>query len=197
MVARPGRVVDHHAPVAIVHDKGLMNLRRGLRAAVVVPVLYAALGGAVGNVAALYAAFGSFAALVFADFQGTPRRKLEGYATLAVVGTGLVVLGSVIADLLIVPAVAIFLVTFAIRFAGCLGGYAVAAGTTLMLAFALAVLSTPVTHIDQRVLGWIVGCVGAAAADARRPHAPPRDRPGPARRPQPDDRHPSAADRTG
>jgi uncharacterized membrane protein YccC len=64
----------------------------------------------------------------------------------------------------VVPAVAIFVVTFAVRFLGCLGGYAIAAGTTLMLAFALAVMSTPVAHVDQRVSGWLLGCAVAAAA---------------------------------
>ncbi len=150
--------------MAIVHDEGLVNLRRGLRAAVVVPVLYAAIGSTVGDVAALYAAFSSFASLVFADFQGTPRRRLEGYGTLAVLGALLVLFGSAVADLPVAPALAIFAVTFGIRYVGCLGGYAIAAGTTLMLAFALAVMTTPVSQVDQRVLGWVLGCVAAVAA---------------------------------
>jgi uncharacterized membrane protein YccC len=163
-VPGPWLVLDHHAPMAIVHDEGLVNLRRGLRAAVVVPVLYATIGSTVGDTAALYAAFSSFAALVFADFQGTPRRRLEGYGTLAVLGALLVLLGSAVAEVPVAPAIAIFAVTFAIRYVGCLGGYAIAAGTTLMLAFALAVMTTPVSQVDQRVLGWVLGCVAAAAA---------------------------------
>jgi uncharacterized membrane protein YccC len=150
--------------MAIVHDPGLVNLRRGLRAAVVVPVLYAAVGAGIGTTASLYAAFSSFAALVFADFQGTPRRRLEGYGVLGAVGGVLVLLGSAVAEVPVAPAVAIFAVTFGIRFVGCLGGYAIAAGTTLMLAFALAVMTTPVVEVDQRLVGWVLGCVVAAAA---------------------------------
>jgi len=150
--------------MAFVHDEGFLNLRKGLRAAVVVPPLYAVLGAAIGPTAALYAAFASFAALVFADFQGTVRRRLEGYATLAVIGTVLILLGSLAAEVPIAPAIAIFVVTFVIRFVGCLGGYAIAAGTTLMLAFSLSVMSTPVTDIDERALGWLLGCAVAAAA---------------------------------
>jgi len=150
--------------VRIVHDPGAVHLRRGLRAAVVVPVLYASLSAGVGATAALYASFASFASLVFADFQGTTRRRLTGYGALAALGSGLILLGSLVADLPALPAVAIFVVTFCIRFVGCLGGYTVAAGTTLMLAFALAVMSTPVTDVDGRVLGWVIGCAAAAAA---------------------------------
>jgi uncharacterized membrane protein YccC len=167
-----GVAVNHHSPMSFVHDAGSLNLRRGLRAGVVVPALYAAAGAAIGPTAALYGAFASFAALVFADFQGTPRRRLEGYATLAGLGTGLVLLGSFAAELPVAPAVAIFVVTFAIRYAGCLGGYAIAAGTTLMLAFALAVMSTPVSEIDQRVVGWLLGCAVAAGASMVAPVLP-------------------------
>jgi uncharacterized membrane protein YccC len=158
------RSLDHHAPVAIVHDDGLVNLRRGLRAAVVVPAIYAAIGAGIGSTAALYASFASFASLVFADFQGSPRRRLQGYGALAVLGVALILFGSLVADLPVAPALAIFAVTFGVRFVGCLGGYAVAAGTTLMLAFALAVMTTPVVAVDQRVIGWVLGCAAAAAA---------------------------------
>ena len=147
----------HHERMHLVHDAGSVNLRKGLRAAVVVPVLYAVLDATVGHTAGLYAAFASFSALVFADFQGSTRRRLEGYAVLAVLGGALIALGSASAEVPVVPAIAIFAVTFAVRFVGCLGGYAVAAGTTLMLAFALAVLSTPVVDVDQRLFGWILG----------------------------------------
>jgi uncharacterized membrane protein YccC len=159
--------------MARVHDDGWRNLRKGLRAAIVVPGLYAVLGGGIGTTAALYGAFASFSALVFADFQGTARRTLEGYAALAGLGAGLILVGSATADVPVAPAVAIFVVTFAIRFAGCLGGYAVAAGTTLMLAFALAVMSTPVVAVDQRVAGWLLGCAAAAVAALVAP-VPPR-----------------------
>lgn len=152
-----------------VHDEGWQNLRKGLRAAVFVPFLYAVLGAAVGPTAALYAAFACFAALVFADFQGSVRRRLEGYAVLLVLGVVLVGVGSAVADVPVVPVVTIFVVTFVVRFVGCLGGYAIAAGSTLMLAFALSVMTTPVTHVDQRILGWVLGCVAAGMASLLAP----------------------------
>lgn len=148
-----------------VDDPGLVHLRRGARAAVVIPLLYAATSAAVGTTAALYASFGAFASMAFADFQGPARRRLEGYGVLAVLGAVLILLGSWVAELpVLVPALTILTVTFAIRFVGCLGGYAIAAGTTLMLAFALAVMTTPVEQVDQRTIGWLLGCAAAAAA---------------------------------
>lgn len=149
----------------IVHDPGLVHLRRGARAAVVVPLLYAGTNATVGTTAALYASFGAFASMAFADFQGPARRRLEGYGVLAVLGAVLILVGSWVAELpVLVPTLTILAVAFAIRFVGCLGGYAIAAGTTLMLAFALAVMTTPVEQVDQRTLGWLLGCAAAAGA---------------------------------
>jgi uncharacterized membrane protein YccC len=165
--------------VRFVHDPGGTNLRKGLRAAIIVPVVYGATGAAVGSTAALYAAFASFASLVFADFQGTARRKVEGYATLAVIGAVLVLVGSASAGRAAVAVAAIATVTFVIRFVGCLGGYAIAAGTTLMLAFALSVMTRPVVELDQRVGGWVLGCIVAGLGALVAPlHRPPvaRDR---------------------
>ena len=56
-----------------MHDPGLQSLRRAARVAIVVPVLFAIfLNGYDNPVAALFAGFGSFAFLGFADFGGPP-----------------------------------------------------------------------------------------------------------------------------
>jgi len=50
------------------------------------------------SAAALYAAFGSFAALVFSDFGGPIPRRFRAYVVLALVGGGLLALGTAVAD---------------------------------------------------------------------------------------------------
>nr|WP_249420090.1 FUSC family protein [Rhabdothermincola salaria] len=147
----------------MVHDPDRLALHKGLRAGLAVPVTYGVVGGAIGGTASLFAAFACFSALVFADFQGPVRRRLGGYGFLLVGGAALVVLAGAVADSLPAAVVTVFVVAFVLRFVGCLGGYATVAGTTLMTAFALAVMATPVEEMDQRVAGWAIGVLVATA----------------------------------
>lgn len=147
--------------VPLVNDPDHTALRKGLRAGIAVPTTYAVVGATVGGTASLFAAFACFSALVFADFQGPVKRRVRGYAALLVGGALLVLLAGAVADDLAAAAVTVFVVAFVLRFVGCLGGYAVVAGSTLMTGFALAVMATPVTEVDQRIGGWVIGTVVA------------------------------------
>jgi hypothetical protein len=61
-----------------IHDPGRVSLRRGLRAAVLVPLLLAGAGGlGVGPALATFMVFGAMALLVFADFGGTARSRVR------------------------------------------------------------------------------------------------------------------------
>ena len=114
---------------------------------------------------ALFAAFGSFAALVFADFGGPLPRRLRAYLVLAVVGAALVALGTACADTIWPGVVVTLVVAFAIAFSGALGGYFAAGGTAATLAFVLAVMSPGVeASLASRELGWVVGVVVAGIA---------------------------------
>ncbi|MFI5100545.1 MAG: FUSC family protein, partial [Actinomycetes bacterium] len=77
------------------HDPGLAALRRAGRTAVVMPALFALGDKVVGNAAvATFAAFGSFALLLFVDFTGPMRDRLQAQAALAGVGLLFVCVGT-------------------------------------------------------------------------------------------------------
>ena len=78
-----------------VHDPAHVSLRRGLRAALVIPLLLGsgiALG--LGPSVATFVVFGGMALLVLADFGGQTRSRLLAYLTTAIVGVPLIVVGT-------------------------------------------------------------------------------------------------------
>lgn len=146
-------------------DPNRVNLRKASRAALVVPAVFALLVVTGNTPSSLFAAFGSFSALVFSDFGGPRLRRFRAYLLLAVVGAALVALGTAVADTMW-PAVAVTLVVaFAIAMFAALGGYFTASATAATLAFVLAVMSPAVeADLASRELGWILGVVVAGVA---------------------------------
>src|SRR4051812_50184801 len=72
------------------HDPGFSALRRAGRAAIVMPLLFALASGVIRNPdVAVFSAFGSFAMLLFVDFGGPLRERVQALATLAVAGAAL------------------------------------------------------------------------------------------------------------
>src|SRR4051794_41779454 len=72
------------------HDPGFSALRRAGRAAIVMPLLFALASGVIRNPdVAVFSAFGSFAMLLFVDFGGPLRERVQALATLAVAGGGM------------------------------------------------------------------------------------------------------------
>ena len=147
-------------------DPARVNLRKAARATVVVPALFALLIVTGNTPSALFGAFGSFSALVFADFGGALPRRFRAYCALAIGGGVLVALGTACADTIWPAVVATLVVAFAVALCGALGGYFAAGSTATTLAFVLAVM-TPGVEADlwARELGWIVG-VGVAGLAA-------------------------------
>jgi uncharacterized membrane protein YccC len=138
-----------------------------MRVAIVVPGIFAFFFNGVDNpVAALFAAFGSFALLGFADFGGSPRQRSSAYLVLTGLGAALVVLGTVVSNEPILAALIGVLVATAMRFAGCFGNYYAASVSPVILAYVLAAsVPAPVDSIPDRVLGWVVaGLVATVAA---------------------------------
>jgi hypothetical protein len=79
-----------------VHDPGHVSLRRGLRAAVVLPLLLASgtrLAGPGQSVSA-FLVFGAMSLLVLADFGGPSRSRVLAYLTTVLVGIPLVAVGT-------------------------------------------------------------------------------------------------------
>jgi uncharacterized membrane protein YccC len=147
-------------------DPDRVYLRKATRAAVVVTALFALVVTFADEPVALFAAFGSFAALVFADFGGPLDARLRAYGGLLLGGAVLVALGTACADNTLAAVVAMVVVGFGTTFLGALGGYFAAGATATILAFVLSVMSPGAeASLAARELGWILG-VGVAGVAA-------------------------------
>ncbi len=143
------------------HDPGYGALRRAVRAAVLMPVLFAIADKVIANSeVAYFAAFGSFAMLLLVDFPGTISDRLQAQAALGVACVVLIALGTLASQSTPVAVIAMVSVGFMILFAGVVSSVLASAATSLLLAFILPVtLAGPASAIPDRVAGW-----GMAAA---------------------------------
>jgi uncharacterized membrane protein YccC len=104
---------------------------------------------------ATFAAFGSFAMLLLVDFGGPLRERLQAQATLALVASALVCLGTLVSQTTWLAAVTMALVGFGVIFAGVVSSVLAGASTSLLLAFILPVtLPGPPASIPDRLAGW-------------------------------------------
>lgn len=149
-------------------DPGGLGLGRGLRCALVGPVVFAFSIHVIGNDAlALCAVFGSCAALLFADFGGSLGSRTAAYLLLGVVGALLLGLGTWVSDEPVAAVVLTFVVVAMVRFLANLGPRWAAAMSPTILAYVLgALVPAPTSVIPDRMLGWLMGLVAAAIAAA-------------------------------
>lgn len=148
------------------HDANFGATRRAGRVAIVMPALFALGTQVLHNTAlATFSAFGSFAMLLFADFTGTRRERLEALVSLAVTGAVFVCLGTLASRWAWLAAVAMALVGFAVLFAGIVSSTLAGAATSLLLAFVLPVATPgPVGEIPDRLAGWGIAAAAAVVA---------------------------------
>jgi uncharacterized membrane protein YccC len=113
----------------------------------------------------VFAAFGSFALLVLAEFTGPPRTRLLAYLGLAGIGAVYITLGTLCSRNPWLAAGAMVLVGFATLFAGVINGYFAAGSTAALLTFVLPVtLPVPNSAIPQRLEGFALAAgVGICA----------------------------------
>lgn len=113
-----------------------------------------------------FAAFGSFALLVFSDFGGRPSRRARAYLVTTAVGLGLVALGTACQPNAVASVVAMAVVAALVSFLGLLGGYTASAGLTLILAFVLSVsVDNRSGAYGERLGGWaLAGIIATVAA---------------------------------
>ncbi|HVU90928.1 MAG TPA: hypothetical protein VHC23_01770, partial [Jatrophihabitans sp.] len=131
-------------------------LRRAVRAAVIVPANFA-LGSEVIKDAqvATFAAFGSFALLLFAAFAGPLAVRFGAYVGLGAVGVGLIALGSVLASPDWLAVVGMAVVAFGVLLSGALSSLVAAGTQAALLTFILAVLLPGGTGVlPERLAGW-------------------------------------------
>jgi uncharacterized membrane protein YccC len=158
-------------------DSNLVALRRAGRAAIVMPAMFALGEEAIGNsTVATFAVFGSVAMLLFVDFGGPLRERLQAQASLAVVGAAFVCLATLASHSVWLAAAAMALVGFAVIFAGVVSSVLAGATTSLLLAFILPVtLAAPVSAVPDRLAGWGIAAGASLIAIALLWPAPAHD----------------------
>ncbi|MGB0121343.1 MAG: FUSC family protein [Solirubrobacterales bacterium] len=135
-------------------------LKGAARAAIIMPLCFGLVSHFVaGEHAPVFAAFGSFAVLVFVDFGGRTRQRLIAYLGLALVGAVLITLGTLCSGHLLLSTAVTAAVTFIIFFSGVINGYLAAARTAAVLLIVLPVMipGAP-ADIGDRLIGWGVAC---------------------------------------
>jgi uncharacterized membrane protein YccC len=141
-------------------------LHRSIRAAVVIPSLFAFTFEVIGNPQlATFAAFGGFSLLLFVDFPGSWTARLTSYVMLAVAGAGLISLGTLASRNSWLAVAVMTVVGFAVLFVGTLSVSIAAAGRAALLMFILPVsLPGAASDIAPRLAGW--GIAAAVAVPA-------------------------------
>jgi uncharacterized membrane protein YccC len=159
-------------------DRGFAALRRAARAAIIMPAMFAVGDKVIGNPqVATFAAFGSFAMLLLADFGGPMTERLQAQAALAVTGGVFVCLATLASQTAWLAAVAMAVAGFGVIFAGVVSSVLAGATTALLLAFILPVsLAAPASAVPGRLAGWGMAAGAALVAVALLWPAPARDR---------------------
>jgi hypothetical protein len=139
---------------------------RAVRAAVVVPGLFALTDQVIGNLQmATFAAFGGFATLVLSSFGGTRRDKLLAHMALAIAGSALLTIGTAVSSSTLLAALVTVPVTFAVFYAGAAGPNAASGVTGALLAYVLPAASPgTIAMIPDRLAGWWLASVAGTAA---------------------------------
>jgi hypothetical protein len=139
---------------------------RAVRAAIVMPSIFVITEKVIGNPQmALFAAFGSFGALVLVSFGGTPRDKLVAHLLLAALGSVLITIGTVVSSSTALAALVTVPVTFVVFFAGVAGPNAAAGVIGALLAYVLpAATSGTIGEVPDRLAGWWLASAAATIA---------------------------------
>ena len=147
-------------------DPELLVVKRSVRAAVVMPSVFAIAHAAFSNPqVALFAALGSFTLLLLVEFTGPVRSRLTSYLGLYVAGGCFIVLGTVVSTHKVAAVVAMALVGFVVLFAGVVAPPAATASTAALLTFVLPVsVAQPPSAIGPRLLGWTLAAAFSIAA---------------------------------
>jgi uncharacterized membrane protein YccC len=130
--------------------------KRSIRAAIVIPGLFAFADKVIGNPnVATFASIGSFSVLLLADFGGPLRRRLIAYASLAVVGVVFITIGTLSSRTTWLSVVVAGVVASLVLFLGILSGYVARASTACLLILVLPLtLPAGASAIPPRLEGW-------------------------------------------
>jgi uncharacterized membrane protein YccC len=148
---------------------------RALRATIVIPVLLALTYKVIGDAQmTLFAVFGSFATLVVAQFGGTRRDKAIAHLGLALAGSVLIVIGTLVSASAWLAVLVTIPVAFAVHFAGSAGPNAASGVTASLFAYVLPVATaSPLSVVPSRLEGWwLASAAGTAAVLLLSPRSP-------------------------
>ncbi len=148
-------------------DPGLRATKRSVRAAVLVPSVFAlAEYGTSNTQTPLFAVFGSVALLLFTDFGGPLRLRARSYLSLWVVGATFVTVATLCSTNTVAAVVGMAVAAFVVLFAGVVSPQAVAGSTAALLTFVLPVSEQAgASAVGDRLLGWALAgalCVPVA-----------------------------------
>jgi uncharacterized membrane protein YccC len=138
------------------HDPDHVALRRGVRAAIALPITMAVALFVLHDVAgALFAVLGTIGLLVSADFAGRPLQRLAAYLMTGAVGAVALTIGWAVAGTMWLAVLVTLVVAFALGFAAFLRG-GVAVGTSaVMLVYVVAVTTNGAPgELAQYQTGW-------------------------------------------
>jgi uncharacterized membrane protein YccC len=138
-------------------DPGLLAVKRSVRAAVVMPTAFAVTHTVFSDAqVSLFAAFGSFALLLLADFPGRPRTRLVSFLALFAVGACFIALGTVVSTHKVAAVATMGVVAFVVLFAGIAAPQVATGATAALLTFVLPVaVAQPAAATGPRLLGWV------------------------------------------
>ncbi len=148
-------------------DPGLRATKRSVRAAVLVPAVFAiAEYGTTNSQTPLFAVFGSVSLLLFTDFGGPLRVRARSFAVLWVVSAVLITVGTLCSTNAVAAVVGMAVIGFLVLFTGVVSPQAVAASTAALLTFVLPVSErAPASAVPDRLAGWVLAgalCIPAA-----------------------------------
>lgn len=148
---------------------------RAVRATIVIPALLALTYKVIGNAEmTLFAVFGGFATLVVAQFGGTRRDKAIAHLGLALAGSLVIVIGTLVSQSTWPAAIVTIPVAFAVYFAGSAGPNAASGVTACLFAYVVPVATAaPASAMLSRLEGWwLAAAAGTAAVLLLSPRSP-------------------------
>ena len=139
-----------------IRDPGHIGRRRGIRAAIALPVALAVTLNVVDDhTGAVFAALGCAAMLITADFAGTLQRRLRAYLLTGLIVTPVILLGWAASHTVVSAVVTTLVVAFGIAFVSLLRGTFAVGAPAVMLTFVVAItLGGPVEAVPGYLEAW-------------------------------------------
>lgn len=146
-----------------IHDPGHVALRRGVRAAIGVPITSAlALVILPDSPAGIVAAFGSLCLIALCDFGGALRRRLVSLLGAGLVGAVLIIIGVLASQNTVAAVVTTLVVGSALALSPVLRGSIGSAAQAMTIMYVVAITAgIPADQVGKPVIAWALALVVA------------------------------------